>query len=62
MFYKKFRQIEVPLLLLIIAAFSYETGSSIAAIILMILSVVRLYLNYILFEEIPEDFNHKDKE
>lgn len=62
MFYKKFRQIEAPLLLLIIAVFSYETGSSIAAIILIILSVVRLYLNYILFEEIPEDFNHKDKE
>jgi len=61
MFFKRFKQIEVPLLLLILAGFSYETGSSIGAIILIILSVVRLYLNYVLFEEIPEDFSRKDK-
>ena len=59
--FKRFKQIEVPLLLLILAGFSYETGSSIGAIILIILSVVRLYLNYVLFEEIPEDFSRKDK-
>mgnify|MGYP001186991030 CR=1 FL=1 len=61
MFFKRFKQLEVPLLLLILAVFSYETGSPIGAIFLIILSVVRLYLNYVLFEEIPEDFNHKDR-
>jgi len=58
---KRFKQIEVPLLFLIIASFAYETLGLTTAIIFVIISLVRLYLNYVLFEEIPEDFENKNK-
>ena len=58
MFLKRFKQIEVPLLFLIIASFAYETLGLATAIIFVIISLVRLYLNYVLFEEIPEDFEN----
>ena len=55
---KRFKQIEVPLLFLIIASFAYETLGLATAIIFVIISLIRLYLNYVLFEEIPEDFEN----
>jgi hypothetical protein len=57
---KRFKQLEVPLLLLIIASFAYETLGLAVAIIFVALSLMRLYLNYVLFEEIPEDFEDED--
>jgi len=58
--FKKFKQIEVPLLFLIIAAFAYETLGLSTAVVFVIISLVRLYLNYVLFEEDPKDFYDKD--
>jgi hypothetical protein len=57
---KRFKQLEVPLLLLIIASFAYETLGLAVAIIFVALSLMRLYLNYVLFEEVPEDFEDED--
>jgi hypothetical protein len=57
---KRFKQIEVPLLFLVIASFAYETIGLGTAIIFVIISLVRLYLNYVLYEEIDEDFRDKD--
>ena len=59
MFLKRFKQIEVPLLFLVIASFAYETLGLETAIIFVVISLIRLYLNYVLFEEIPEDFENK---
>jgi hypothetical protein len=61
MFLKRFKQLEVPLLFLIIASFAYETCGLATAIVFVIISLIRLYLNYVLFEEIPEDFENKNK-
>ncbi len=58
--FKKFKQIEVPLLFLIIAAFAYETLGLSTAVVFVIISLVRLYLNYVLFEEDPSDFYDED--
>ena len=58
MFLKRFKQIEVPLLFLIIASFAYETLGPATAITFVVISLIRLYLNYVLFEEIPEDFEN----
>ena len=58
--FKKFKQIEVPLLFLIIAVFAYETLGLSTAVVFVIISLVRLYLNYVLFEEDPKDFYDKD--
>ena len=60
MFLKRFKQLEVPLLFLIIASFAYETLGLETAIVFVIISVVRLYLNYTILEEIPEDFYDED--
>ena len=60
MFLKRFKQLEVPLLFLIIASFDYETLGLETAIVFVIISVVRLYLNYTILEEIPEDFYDED--
>ena len=59
MFLKRFKQIEVPLLFLVIASFAYETLGLKTAIVFVVISLIRLYLNYVLFEEIPEDFENK---
>ena len=59
--FKRFKQLEVPLLFLIIASFAYETCGIATAIIFVIISIIRLYLNYVLFEEIPEDFENQNK-
>jgi len=59
MFLKRFKQLEVPLLFLIIASFAYETCGTATAIIFIVISIIRLYLNYVLFEEIPSDFKNK---
>jgi len=59
MFLKRFKQLEVPLLFLIIASFAYETCGTTAAIVFVVISIIRLYLNYVLFEEVPEDFENK---
>ena len=59
MFLKRFKQIEVPLLFLVIASFAYETLGLQTAIVFVVISLIRLYLNYVLFEEIPEDFENK---
>ena len=59
MFLKRFKQIEVPLLFLVIASFAYETLGLETAIIFVVISLIRLYLNYVLFEEVPEDFENK---
>jgi hypothetical protein len=59
MFLKRFKQIEVPLLFLVIASFAYETLGLTTAIVFIVISLIRLYLNYVLFEEIPEDFENK---
>ena len=58
--FKKFKQIEVPLLFLIIAVFAYETLGLSTAVVFVIISLVRLYLNYVLVEEDPKDFYDKD--
>ena len=58
--FKKFKQIEVPLLFLIIAVFAYETLGLSTAVVFVIISLVRLYLNYVLFEEDPKDFYDED--
>jgi hypothetical protein len=58
MFLKRFKQIEVPILFLIIASFAYETLGLATAITFVVISLIRLYLNYVLFEEIPEDFEN----
>ena len=59
MFLKRFKQIEVPLLFLVIASFAYETLGLTTAIVFIVISLIRLYLNYVLFEEIPSDFKNK---
>ena len=59
--FKRFKQIEVPLLFLIIASFAYETLGLATAVIFVIISLIRLYLNYVLFEEFPEDFENQNK-
>ena len=59
--FKRFKQIKVPLLFLIIASFAYETLGLSTAVIFVIISLIRLYLNYVLFEEIPEDFENQNK-
>ena len=59
MFLKRFKQIEVPLLFLVIASFAYETLGLQTAIVFVVISLIRLYLNYVLFEEVPEDFENK---
>ena len=61
MFFKRFKQLEVPILFLVIASFSYEAIGLGTAIFFIIISLIRLYLNYVLFEEVPGDFTHKDK-
>ena len=58
--FKKFKQIEVPLLFLVIAGFAYETLGVCFAIIFIVISLVRLYLNYVLFEEDASDFYDDD--
>ena len=58
--FKKFKQVEVPLLFLIIASFAYEVSGLGLALIFIIFSILRLYLNYVLFEENPRDFYDKD--
>ena len=60
MSYKRFKQIEVPLLFLVIAAFAYETLGLTTTIIFVVISLIRLYLNYTILEEIPEDFYDED--
>jgi hypothetical protein len=59
--FKRFKQLEVPLLFLIIASFAYETCGLSTAIIFVVISIIRLYLNYVLFEEVPSDFENKNK-
>ena len=62
MFFKRFKQLEVPILFLVIASFAYETIGLGAALIFVLISLLRLFLNYVLFEAVPEDFSDKDKE
>ena len=60
MSYKRFKQFEVPVLFLIIALFAYETLGLTTTIIFVVISLIRLYLNYTILEEIPEDFYDED--
>tara|TARA_R100000995_G_C3398053_1_gene83571 strand:+ start:192 stop:395 length:204 start_codon:yes stop_codon:yes gene_type:complete len=60
MFLKRFKQLEVPILFLIIASLAYETCGLNTAIVLVVISIVRLWANYIILEEVPEDFYDED--